>query len=247
MSTDSLSKLPTEIVLQIASYLSTDDLLRGMACTNRRLKFVVDEFGYTRHIHNGPAHAAPLWFAARHGLSRLAARALSLGADPDRNSTDAVTADGQRNMTPLAIAVQNKDTAMVELLLTRGANPMTKVHRETTLTQSVLDGTLEIAMLLLEHERGRCQAVQDRRPRDTSQEEQRFESRLVNAQGSVGSVPLHQAAETGDDEMINLLLDHGAHIETKNSRGLTPLFVAIECGHATTIRLLLLAGANTVI
>lgn len=136
---------------------------------------------------------------------------------------------------------------MVELLLTHGANPMTKVHRETTLTQSVLDGTLEIAMLLLEHERRRRQALQDRRPRDTSQEEQRSESRLVNAQGSIGSVPLHKAAETGDDETINQLLDHGAQIEARNSRGLTPLFVAIECGHAITIRLLLLAGDNTVI
>jgi len=247
MSKDSLSILPAEIVLHIASYLSTDDVLRGMACANRRLKFVVDEFGYIRHIRNGPANAAPLWFAARHGLSRLAARVLSLGADPNRETNDAVLADAKRNATPLAIAVQNKDTAMVELLLVRRANPMAMVHKETTLTRSVLDGTLEIAMLLLEHERRRGQALQYKQPEDMAREQQIFESKLVNAQSHMGLSPLHKAAETGDDEMIKLLLDHGARIKAKNSRGLTPLFVAVECGHTTTIRLLLLAGADPVI
>lgn len=67
----------------------------------------------------------------------------------------------------------------------------------------------------------------------------------VNAKFPIlGSSPLILAAAKGHHEMVGLLLDRGAHINTSDSSGWTPLHAAIYGGHADVVQLLLERGAQ---
>ncbi|KAH7028772.1 ankyrin repeat-containing domain protein [Microdochium trichocladiopsis] len=238
-----LLRLPLELLVQIASYLSTRDVLCSLACASRFTHSAVTDFAYARHVRYGPAGAAPLWWAARKGLLEPARRALAFGADPNEHTEDAVVMRGQRNTTPLAAAVFSKDVAMVKLLLEHGAHPGCLVYSQTTLTHAAAEGSLDIARLLLEQERRDWNPSMVRRhPCDDSQPQ--FASKLVHLRNSIGSSALHQAAEAGDEDMARLLLSYGARVDSRDIQGLTPLCVAIKNNHLATARLLLEAGAD---
>ncbi|KAK3384603.1 hypothetical protein B0T24DRAFT_716268 [Lasiosphaeria ovina] len=60
-----------------------------------------------------------------------------------------------------------------------------------------------------------------------------------------GQTPLSWAAENGHEAVVNLLLERGANIETKDTKfGRTPLICATERGHEAVVKLLLERGAN---
>jgi ankyrin repeat protein len=68
----------------------------------------------------------------------------------------------------------------------------------------------------------------------------------VNAKDSYGNTPLHYAARLKNPELIGMLLDAGADIDTANKKGCTPLremLLAKPC-NLDTIELLLYRGAN---
>ena len=68
----------------------------------------------------------------------------------------------------------------------------------------------------------------------------------VNACGGVTrSTPLHMAARRGYVGIANTLLDCGAEMEAKDSKGDTPLQRAINCHREMVARLLVDRGANT--
>lgn len=63
----------------------------------------------------------------------------------------------------------------------------------------------------------------------------------VKQQG--GWTPLHQAAAHGHIEMLNLLLRHGADVDSMNDHGATPLDMAIEKGRPEVARILRSRGS----
>ena len=63
-------------------------------------------------------------------------------------------------------------------------------------------------------------------------------------QDADGDTALHGAAESGNIEIINLLLTKGADIELKNKAGGTPLMWAAVYGNEQAVRTLIGHGAN---
>jgi len=63
----------------------------------------------------------------------------------------------------------------------------------------------------------------------------------VSATASDGKTPLHFAANQGHEEVLRLLLHHGAQLSAKDNGGWTALQCAVDGGHEG-IMLLLLHG-----
>jgi len=55
---------------------------------------------------------------------------------------------------------------------------------------------------------------------------------------------LRQAAQNGHTEVIKLLLDKGATVDSTDSLGVTPLIIASQKGHKNVLELLVAKGAN---
>lgn len=66
----------------------------------------------------------------------------------------------------------------------------------------------------------------------------------VNAFDMYGNAAIHYAAEIGDEVILSLLYDFGAHLNLPNMNGDTPLYIAVENCNIVAIRFLLLYGAN---
>jgi ankyrin repeat protein len=69
---------------------------------------------------------------------------------------------------------------------------------------------------------------------------------LVRRHGSetVSYVPLHEAAACEDDKMIQLLLEYGADVNRKDSKGVTVLHDAALCGNYAAVKFLLDSNTN---
>lgn len=64
----------------------------------------------------------------------------------------------------------------------------------------------------------------------------------VNAADVYGNRPLHHQA--GDEDLVRLLLQHGAEADVPNNKGITPIFIAAERHRIDVIDLLVAAGAD---
>src|SRR5262245_52475517 len=71
----------------------------------------------------------------------------------------------------------------------------------------------------------------------------RYPHLAVAADGR-GDQPIHHAARNGDTEVVRLLIEAGADVNARNTRGHTVLYCAGGHGHLGTVRLLLGAGAD---
>jgi ankyrin repeat protein len=122
---------------------------------------------------------------------------------------------------PLDLAAQNGHTETVKLLLTKlpRTNPPPKTRAFHT---AVKNGHVETAQFLLARKAD------------------------VNAKDGLEMQrsALHLAAARGLDEMIRLLLDHGADLEAADLRDQTALCCAISAQQEKTVELLLGRGAN---
>lgn len=108
-------------------------------------------------------------------------------------------------MTPLELAVIERDEGIAELLLAHGADVnVTRAlpRQETPLHYAAGDGDLGIVKLLLAH------------------------GANVNARDDEGETPLHLAAANGEVEIIELLLAHGAEVNATDNSNRTPLYRA---------------------
>ncbi|EHK47146.1 hypothetical protein TRIATDRAFT_45881, partial [Trichoderma atroviride IMI 206040] len=66
----------------------------------------------------------------------------------------------------------------------------------------------------------------------------------VNLPNEQGDTALVVAAGKGNDDVVNLLLEHHAHIKAKNARDGLPQHRAALSGHESTIKILIEAGAD---
>ena len=67
---------------------------------------------------------------------------------------------------------------------------------------------------------------------------------MVNSVNGYGHTPIHVAASQGHEEVINLLLAHGARLEMVDREGRTALHEAARMGHPGTVFLLARCGSD---
>ncbi|KAL9626490.1 MAG: hypothetical protein Q9204_007261, partial [Flavoplaca sp. TL-2023a] len=168
---------------------------------------------WAEHPTDGPV-LAPVVVAAYFGLTDVAAALLDHGADVN------VVARPPDGISVLDIACQKGHRDVVKLLLDRGAitqrqhlRKVGALHRAASLNHPA------VAELLLE----RNQA-------------------LVHARNSLGKTALHDAAERGFLEVVQLLIKHGADLMAKSNARETPLSFAAYSGSIPCVQALLDAG-----
>ncbi|KAK6540060.1 hypothetical protein TWF694_008890 [Orbilia ellipsospora] len=125
--------------------------------------------------------------------------------------------------TPLLLAAIRGKDEIVQLLIDGGADIESEdSNGRTPLFRAASSGKIEVVRLLLAT--GRIDA---------------------NAKDRYAQMsPLHYAAESGDRGVVQLLLDKGVNIESKDKSGQTPLSRAASLKHADAVQLLLEKGAD---
>lgn len=61
----------------------------------------------------------------------------------------------------------------------------------------------------------------------------------INEQDSDGRTALHVAVQSGDEEMVETLMKHGADPKAVNKHGLDALHFAVKQGHEEIVEILL--------
>ena len=168
--------------------------------------------------------------AATSGTSEVVGFLLEKGADINAADTTGVT--------PLIAAASVDDTAVVKLLLAKGAtvNAVADVGQSATaLMGAAYNGNAELTRLLL----GR-HAQTDILSADRS-------GTVRNGPVQFGHVTaLHMATASGSAEVVKLLLDAGAQVNAQDIRGMTPLMwsVSTDRPQPQVVSLLLAKGAD---
>lgn len=131
--------------------------------------------------------------------------------------------------TPLLIASYTGNVALIQTLVSLGADP----HHRNSSGESALDvacdnGHTELVQYLLVHWKCRCDP---------------------NAPGKYGFRPLHSACMNDHNSVVSLLLDHGADVHGVRSvhgdaRLDTPFLIAVRNGNRSLVKLLLDRGAR---
>lgn len=124
---------------------------------------------------------------------------------------------------PIHRAILSKSSAMVALLISRGADIhiKTKLNGVTPLHIAAAYNLPEIAKILID--------------KGADVNDESTQARIT---------PLHNAAEGGYVEMAKLLLDRGARVDAKDHVDRTPLHNATYRNHKAIVELLLNRGAN---
>lgn len=157
----------------------------------------------------------PLAWAAESQNPELVSFLLSKGAKPDLGDSHL------QSFSPLVVACQRGEPAIVEALLEAGA----KVNNATATGVSPLalcagNSTAAAVKKLLEL------------------------GASLEAADETGQTPLMWAAAKGQVFNLQLLLSHGAEVNSKTAKGMTPLFFALRSGNPEAANLLLDAGAD---
>jgi len=189
-------------------------------------------------------------FHAAAGAGDMMAITAFLDAGININARDA-----SEGRTPLISAAARGDLEVVNLLIQRGADPnVTDNMGDTALLHALEARYDQVEQILLNHPkldpharglngvttlskyvwRERKDAVQ--KLLDLGAD--------VNAQDNDGDAPLHGAAQTGNVEILDLILAKGANPNVKNKEGGTPLMWAVVFDHEDAVRRLLERGAD---
>jgi len=205
-----------------------------------------------------------LLYAAREGCTECARHLVEAGADIDKADPDRVT--------PLNLALLNFHFDTAKYLVEAGADvDKWDLYGRTPLYNAVDMNTIpaggrtdipsrdattgyDVARLLLE--KGANPDIQLKlRPPYRNVPFDRGGDNIL----STGATPLLRAAKASDNEVVKLLLAHGASVDLPNAEGITPLMTTAGVGHGSnptrgryktedqgveTLKILLAAGAD---
>lgn len=198
---------------------------------------------------DGKKGRTPLWIAVRNGRAAIVQLLLDNKAEIDIKGKD--------GFTPLLYAVYYGNYAIVETLLqdSRGSQQLeTETGGYTPLRLAIAKGQKRVMELLLE--RGASMdavytdgytplsiaayygnhAIVETLLQDPGV------SQHLEAKQRLGRTPLALAASEGHEEVLRLLLTHGASLDTIDNKGDNPLTVAVWKGYDNIVQILLEQG-----
>ncbi len=181
----------------------------------------------------GENERAPLHEAAAKGNVQVARFLLSNGAK--------VNLKAKYDYTPLHLAAESGHKAMVEFLLEKGGQVDPKLNKpeyKTTSQGGRLNlGTDQATPLFLATEKGFGSVVEVLLSKGASLAER----------DKAGYTPLHRAVANEDLELVKLLIDNKADVNTKAASGpgrMTTLEIAAKNGNVPLMKVLIAAGAD---
>lgn len=214
----------TNYDMSSAIMLHNTELVKKLLDSDAKLANTLDSNGDT-----------PLWAAACEGSADIAALLVEYGAD--------VNAEG-KNGAPLPRAVAEGHKEVVKLLLDNGANP-NRTDRSDMLSMTMYPNRPEIAKLLLA-KGAKVSIFYATFTQDIDKVRELLDSNsdLVNAEMCWEPyTPLHTAADRNAKEIVNLLIERGANINSRYS-GITPLYMAVASGSKDVVSFLISKGAK---
>ena len=159
----------------------------------------------------------PLIFGAvKYGNIKALKKLISLGADKSENCRKGF------GETPLLLAIHEKNTVIVDYLLSIGVSPNeTSRTKESALTKATDTDNNRIINLLIDA------------------------GANIEYNGYFDSTPLMSAISNKKYVSVSTLLDRGANVNYKNKYDETPLIIAIKKDNFPIIKLLIENGAKT--
>jgi len=213
---------------------------------------------------SGAYREAVLFAAVREGHSSVVELLLAHGAKLD--------VQDMRGTPPLHVAAHAGHIDVLEVLLGKGANANQRgAHGELALHWAAAKGYVEITQVLISAgSEVNTKTDKHRVDMDTMMEEDADvvkhqliylelceKQRQATLAGSdlqitppprvafaAGDTPLHSATQWGREEIVKLLLDNGAEVNTENQRGQTALHYACVFRNKEIAEMLLDAGAD---
>jgi uncharacterized protein len=164
--------------------------------------------------------ATPLLLATRANRRAVALQLLAAGAD--------VSAADLHGETPLIVAAFNGDATLVEQLLARKADPSPADSTgKTAIVYAAGRGAEPVVRLLLDS------GVDVNRA---------YDAELTALMWAAGHAD--NASDSESLRTVDLLLERGAKVDSRDDRGRTPLMIAAALNHADIVRALIAAGAD---
>ena len=176
----------------------------------------------------------PLLYAARAGCLGCVKAMLDAGADKDRPNPD--------GMTPMIMALDNGYPAVAQYLLDRGATPhtwdwwgRTPLYVAVTMRGGLDSRAGSRSPESLAFIRALLAAGVNVNPQLAFKEPSRGgrDNRFRDDLLTTGATPLLRAAQTFDNDVVRLLLEHGALVDLPNASGVTPFMAAAGVGTRT--------------
>ena len=229
----SLSRLPNELIEEIAHFLPAQRDVAALVLVNRRFHGLLNQYLYRRNHAAKFWHGDALFWAASTGRVETLLRAEALGVPvPAQVLVAEAAVYGTLDVVehllprlgralPLVLALENGNWDVFALLVERGADLTTRGSQgETALHIAADRGLLAAAELLV----GR--------------------GAEVDARDENGQTPLHWACHRDEPGLAGFLLEKGADVEAEDDWLDRPLHVAAEQGCLEAVRLLLSKGAQ---
>ena len=173
----------------------------------------------------------PLLYAARAGCLGCVRTMIEAGADKDRPNPD--------GMTPMIMALDNGAPDVAQYLLEQGANPhtwdwwgRTPLYVAVTMRGGVDSRAGRRPPASLTFIKALLEAGVNPNPQLAFKEPSRGgrDNRFRDDLLTTGATPLLRAAQTFDNEVVALLLAHGALVDLPNASGVTPFMAAAGIG-----------------